>query len=98
MSLPSKKSFHGQGYGTPAYSANSAWKKLLLDTHEDDEEVNIKDFEDVKCEIQATGHHLVSFPQIFFSCSSIIFLLRPQEEKILNNLFLFISFSYFIGV
>lgn len=50
-------SFRSNGVPSPS---NRQWKKLLLDTTQGDEEFLPEDFEDVHCEIQATGYHLVS--------------------------------------
>lgn len=62
------RSSHGSKI-SPISSANRvpSWKRVLLDPTSSDQEIDPSDFEDVRCEIQATGYHLVrplSFPYI----------------------------------
>lgn len=35
------------------------WRRTLVETYEEDGEIDGADYEDVRCEMQATGYHLV---------------------------------------
>lgn len=35
------------------------WRRTLIDAADNDREIDPYDFDDVRCEIQATGYHLV---------------------------------------
>jgi vacuolar protein sorting-associated protein 54 len=74
------KSLHGAGshhvMRSPSHHSqhNSSWRRTLLETNSNDQAFDPSDFEDVRCEIQATGYHLTSV------------LMNPRET-LLDNIF-----------
>ena len=63
-------------------SSRRSWKKLLIDPTDDDDEIDIDDYEDVRCEIQATGYHLVRLS--FYSLVilfDILFLFLHRHQS-----------------
>eukprot|EP01031_Cornospumella_fuschlensis_P035355 gene35355-42847_t len=70
-------SLHGRNgsssHGSPAHGAALFNSKILIDAT-DDGDLGDEDYEDVKCELQANGHHLTS-------------VLANPRETFLENLF-----------
>jgi hypothetical protein len=74
-SLHGGSSHHKERTPSSYSQHNSIWRRTLVETNGNDQVLDPSDFEDVRCEIQATGYHLVRITSFsLFDSFSIVFL------------------------